>query len=140
MDMAVLCQALCDTVNAIPNISFTMKFDSKFSLLEKTESPTLSPSATVGGEGENTNSHVFESSRDAEKREDQSEDKDTEAVSSDGGDMEGYESDTSSSSSGEDVVVEGSDDSEVMEEDEEEATVIATIEELKVHYTMAGIL
>ena len=139
--MAVLCQALCDTVNAIPNISFTMKFDSKFSLLEKSESPTLSPSAAevaVGVEGENTNSHVFESSRDAEKREDLSEDKDTEAVSSDGDDMEGYESDTSSSSSGEDVVVEGSDDSEVMEEDEEEATVIATIEELKVHYTMAG--
>lgn len=141
LELARICKDLCDTVNAIPSINFTVNFDSRFSLTDKNEeavpsSPSTSASrmaetdvsTPVGGEP-NSSDHNCPGDVNGE-----GDDGEAEVVSSDMDDMEGYESDTSSSSSGDDVVVEGCGDSEeeeVLEEDE--AMVMANIEELKVH-------
>ena len=139
LDMVVVCEELCDIINAIPNSSFTVKFDSRFSLTEKSTQPSTVETSLINSNNEALDNSVTQdllSTRSEEKQEGKNDDPETELLSSDGEDMEGYESDTSSSSSGEDVVVEGTGDSEEgeegMEEDEQEATVIANIEELKV--------
>ena len=134
---------MCGTFNAIPNVSFTIHFDSRFSLVDRskeTTTPSLntSPSSVVqvavDTVSEESSGEDLKSTRhDVYEREGQREDGEAEAVSSGGEDMEGYESDTSSSSSGVDVVVEESGDSEEEVLEEDEATVMTDIQQLKVH-------
>lgn len=144
LDIARICKDLCGTVNTIPNVSFTIHFDSRFSLVDRSKeiaTPSLNTSpcsvvqVDVDTVGEDSSDNDLKSTRqDIDEREDQREDGEAEAMSSGVEDMEGYESDTSSSSSGEDVVVEKSGDSEEEVLEEDEATVMADIEELKVHH------
>lgn len=142
--MAALCKDLCDTVNAIPSVGFTIGFESstaKFSLRDKRKtSISTNPPAPNTADIAHDDDETKIKSEQGSQPEGQKEDKEAEVMSSDEGDMEGYESDTSSSSSGDDVVVEGYGDSEeeeeeVLEEDEEEALITARIEQLKVRVT-----
>ena len=163
--MSRLYRDLCDIVNAIPNSNFTTDFDpttTKFSLVENNSTnitPNMSAPASPSNKTATTHDDELVEKSNGQHSEDNmvsSEDQggdpgELDAVSSDGEDMAGYESDTSgsssSSSSGEDVVVEGYGDSEgegegegeeqLTEEevaiiDEDEALVTANIQHLKV--------
>lgn len=138
--MARICKDLCDTVNTIPNGRFTIHFGSRFSLVNRSKeaaTPSVNTSVVevdIDTVSEDLSGQDLKSRRDnVDEQEGHREDREAEAVSSSGEDMEGYESDTSSSSSGEDVVVEESGDSEEEVLEEDEATVMADIEQLKVH-------
>ena len=141
--MARICKDLCNTVNTLPNVSFTIHYGSRFSLVDRsreTATPSLnaSPSSVVQVDidtvSEDSSFQDLKSTgHDIDEQEGQREEGEAEAMSSGGEDMEGYESDTSSSSSGEDVIVEESGDSEEEVLEEDEATVMADIEQLKVH-------
>lgn len=132
LELARLCRNLGTVVNSVPDGSLVIEYDSKFSLKEINSANTMSAAANtvVVSENGETSRGVLTDGVVNDAVEDE---KDREVYSSEGDDMEGYESDTSSSTSSEDVMVEEYEDTDEEQLlDEEEDSVSANIQQLKV--------